>query len=142
MPVDLEIVSPDKLLLSRPVEMVVLPAYEGDMGVLPGHAPMIVLLRGGTIRLYENDEVIESLFVSGGFAEVTPERVTILATEAIPVATVSLAEGDRRLAAAEAEYAAAVAAYDAAGKTDIAGLDAAMDRIQSARAMVESAPAA
>ena len=47
MPVDLEIVSPEKLLLSRPVEMVVLPAYEGEMGVLPGHAPMIVLLTQG-----------------------------------------------------------------------------------------------
>ena len=54
MPVDLEIVSPEKLLLSRPVEMVVLPAYEGEMGVLPGHAPMIVLLRGGTIRRTRN----------------------------------------------------------------------------------------
>ena len=52
MPVELEIVSPEKLLLSRPVEMVVLPAYEGEMGVLPGHSPMIVLLRGGMIRLY------------------------------------------------------------------------------------------
>ena len=54
MPIDLEIVSPEKLLLSRPVEMVVIPAAEGEMGVLPGHAPMIVLLRGGVIRLYED----------------------------------------------------------------------------------------
>ncbi len=134
MPVDLEIVSPEKLLLSRPVEMVVLPAYEGEMGVLPGHAPMIVLLRGGTIRLYENGNVTERLYVSGGFAEVTPERVTILATEAIPVAEVSRAEGDKRLAAAEADYAAA-------DKNDMLTLDAAMDRMQSARAMLEAAPA-
>ncbi len=55
MPVDLEIVSPEKLLLSRPVDMVVIPACEGDMGVLEGHAPMIVMLRGGTIALYEGD---------------------------------------------------------------------------------------
>ena len=134
MPVELEIVSPEKLLLSRPVEMVVLPAYEGEMGVLPGHAPMIVLLRGGTIRLYENGQVTERLFVSGGFAEVTPERVTVLATEAIPVAEVSRAEGDKRLAAAEADYAAA-------DKNDMLTLDAAMDRMQSARAMLEAAPA-
>lgn len=134
MPVELEIVSPEKLLLSRPVEMVVLPAYEGEMGVLPGHSPMIVLLRGGMIRLYDGGQVKEQLYVSGGFAEVTPERVTVLATEATAAADVSRAEGEKRLAAAEAEYAAA-------DKADVITLDAAMDRIQSARAMVEAAAA-
>jgi F-type H+-transporting ATPase subunit epsilon len=132
MPVDLEIVSPEKLLLSRPVEMVVLPAYEGEMGVLAGHSPMIVLLRGGTIRLYDNGQVKERLFVTGGFAEVTPERVTVLATEATDVAQVVKGEGEKRLAEAEAEYAAA-------DRTDVAALDVAMDRMQAARAMVEAA---
>jgi F-type H+-transporting ATPase subunit epsilon len=85
MPVDLEIVSPEKLLLSRPVDMVVIPAAEGEMGVLPKHAPMIVLLQEGTIRLYEGGRVSESLQVSGGFAEVTPSRLTVLADSATPV---------------------------------------------------------
>jgi F-type H+-transporting ATPase subunit epsilon len=48
-----------------------------------------VLLRGGTIRLYEGAQVTERLFVSGGFAEITPSRVTVLADEATPVAAVS-----------------------------------------------------
>jgi F-type H+-transporting ATPase subunit epsilon len=132
MPVDLEIVSPEKLLLSRPVEMVVLPAYEGEMGVLPGHSPMIVLLRGGTIRLYDGGQVKERLYVSGGFAEVTPERVTVLATEAIAIADLVRGEGEKRLAAAESDYAAT-------DKNDVGSLDAAMDRMQSARAMMEAA---
>ena len=132
MPVQLEIVSPEKLLLSRPVEMVVLPAYEGEMGVLVGHAPMIVLLRGGVIRLYDGGTVREQLYVSGGFAEITQERVTVLATEATPLADISRDEGQRRLAAAEADYAAA-------DKEDVVLLDAAMDRIQSARAMLDAA---
>jgi F-type H+-transporting ATPase subunit epsilon len=132
MPVDLEIVSPERLLLSRPVEMVVIPAAEGELGVLPHHAPMIVLLRGGTIRLYEGGRVTDTLFVSGGFAEITPERVTVLANEATPVAEVSRAEGEKRLAAAQSDY-------DAADKNDVPALDAAMDRMQSARAMVEAA---
>jgi len=85
MPIDLEIVSPEKLLLSRPVDMVVIPAAEGEMGVLPQHAPMIVLLQQGVIRLYEGGRVTESLQVSGGFAEVTPTRVTVLADTATPV---------------------------------------------------------
>lgn len=85
MPVDLEIVSPERLLLSRAVDMVVIPAAEGEMGVLPQHAPMIVLLQEGVIRLYEGGRVTESLQVSGGFAEVTPTRVTVLADTATPV---------------------------------------------------------
>ncbi len=135
MPVALEIVSPDKLLLSRPVDMVVLPAAEGDMGVLPGHAPMIVLLRGGTISLYENGSVTDRLYVAGGFVEVTTERCTVLATEVLPVGEVSRAVGEKRLADAEAAYASA-------DKNDVVTLDMVMDRIQSARAMIEAAGAA
>jgi F-type H+-transporting ATPase subunit epsilon len=135
MPVDLEIVSPEKLLLSRPVDMVVIPAAEGEMGVMAQHAPMILLLRGGTIRLYEGTNVTEQFYVAGGFAEITPERCTVLANEAIPVAQVSRAEGEKRLAAAEAEY-------NAADKMDVPALDAAMDRMQAARAMIEAAQAA
>ena len=132
MPIALEIVSPEKLLLSRPVDMVVIPAAEGDMGVLEGHTPMIVALRGGAIDLYAGEQVNERLFVTGGFAEVTPERCTVLANEAVPVADLRRAEGERRLAEAEA-------AYTAADLSDPAVEDAALDRIQSARAMVETA---
>jgi F-type H+-transporting ATPase subunit epsilon len=132
MPVSLEIVSPEKLLLSRSVDMVVIPASEGDMGVLEGHAPMIVMLRGGTIDLYEGDKIVERLFVDGGFAEVTPERCTVLANKAIPIAEVNKADAERRLAEAES-------AYTAADKSDTAVEDAALDVIQSARAMVEAA---
>jgi F-type H+-transporting ATPase subunit epsilon len=101
MPVALEVVSPEKLLLSRDVEMVVIPASEGDMGVLPNHAPMIVLLRGGTISITEGGRVTDRLFVSGGFAEITPERCTVLADEAVPTSELSRAEGERRLAEAQ-----------------------------------------
>ena len=134
MPLDLEIVSPERLLLSRPVDMVVIPAAEGEMGVLPLHAPMIVLLQGGVIRLYDKDQVAEQLFVSGGFAEVTPTRVTVLADDARPIAEVSRATAEQGLTAAEAEYAAA-------DRMDVPALDLAMSRIQAARAMVQAAGA-
>jgi F-type H+-transporting ATPase subunit epsilon len=114
------------------VDMVVIPASEGDMGVLEGHAPVIVMLRGGTIDLYENDRVTDRLFVDTGFAEVTPERCTVLANKVIPLAEVNKAEAERRLAEAEA-------AYEAADKSDTAVEDAALDAVQSARAMVEAA---
>ena len=135
MATDLEVVSPERLLLSRAVEMVVIPAYEGEMGVLERHAPAIVLLRGGTVRLYENGQVTDTLFVSGGFAEVTPDRVTVLADEAWPIAELSRAEGERRLVAAEAEYAAV-------DRANVPAIERAMDRMYSARAMIAAAPAA
>ena len=106
MSIALEIVSPEKLLLSRPVDMVVIPASESDMGVLAGHTPTIVMLRGGLISLYEGDRVTDTLFVAGCFADVTPERCTVLANEVSPVAELNKAVGEQRLA--EAEKACAV----------------------------------
>ncbi len=135
MPTLLEIVSPDRLLLSQPVDMAVIPAAEGEMGVLPGHSPMIVLLQGGTITLHEGGRPTSRLYVSGGFAEITPERCTVLADEAIPVSEVSRRVADARLAEADAVYAAA-------DKTDIPALDAVMGRQRAARAMVAAAEAA
>jgi len=132
----LELVSPEKLLLSRAVEMVVIPAAEGEMGVLPGHSPMIVTLRGGTIRVTDGGRETDRLFVAGGFAEVTPDRVTILADEAVPVAELSKAEAERRIAGAEAAYAQA-----AAGES-VEKRESAMLRLLAMRSMRESAEAA
>src|SRR6202012_2348877 len=101
MPVNLEIVSPEKLLLSRPVEMGVIPATEGDMGVLEGPSPAIVMLRGGIIALYDGDQITDQMYVAGGFAEVTPERCTVLANEVLAPNQLSREEGERRLTAAE-----------------------------------------
>jgi len=121
-------------LLAEPVEMVTLPAAEGELGVLPGHAPMIVLLRGGTVRTWEGGKVVQSLYVSGGFAEITGAKVTVLANAATPVADLSRAEAEKKLAAAESAYAAL-------DRNDMAATLAAMDAIQAARAMVEAAAA-
>ena len=132
MPVALEIVSPERLVLSRPVDMVVIPGSEGDMGVLEGHTPMIVLLRGGVIALYQDDQVTDRLFVAGGFAEVTPDCCTVLAIEAVPVAELRREEGERRLQEAEADLAKIEA-------SDVMAEELALERAQSARALVETA---
>ncbi|UFN46980.1 ATP synthase F1 subunit epsilon [Roseomonas sp. OT10] len=132
---DLELVSPERLLLSRPVEMVTIPAWEGEMGILPKHSPMIVALRGGVIRVQEGGRESERLFVMGGFAEITPTRVTVLADEATPVAEVSRAEAESRLAEAESAYAA-----EANSAPDVR--ERAMERVQAARAMRDAATAA
>ena len=131
MAVNLEIVTPERLLLSRPVDMVVIPASEGDMGVLEGHAPMIVMLRGGVIALYDGEQISDQMYVAGGFAEVTPERCTVLANEVMPTGELTREEGERRLADAEAT----LAQIDAA---DIVAEELALERAQSARALIEA----
>ena len=99
MPVDLEIVSPEKLLLSRPVDMVVIPAAEGEMGVLANHAPMIVLLRGGTIRCTRAMRSPTGCSFPAGLPRSRRNGCTVLANEAMPLPEVSRAEAERRLAA-------------------------------------------
>ncbi|HWL83461.1 MAG TPA: ATP synthase F1 subunit epsilon [Roseomonas sp.] len=133
---DLELVSPEKLILSRPVEMVIIPAAEGEMGVLPGQAPMIVALKGGVIRVQENGSITERLFVMGGFAEITPSRVTVLADEATPVAQLSRAAAASRVQEAEAAYAATTA------ETVPEEREAIMARLLAAREMSMAAEAA
>lgn len=81
-----ELVSPERLLLSAQADMVVVPGAEGDFAVLIGHAPMISTLRPGAIEVYDGDKVAERIYVAGGIAEVTGDRLTVLAEEAIPVA--------------------------------------------------------
>jgi F-type H+-transporting ATPase subunit epsilon len=82
--VQFELVTPERLLVSTMVDMVVVPGTEGDFGVLPGHAPLISTIRPGTIAIYQGRTVvIERIFVAGGIAEVTPERCTVLADEAM-----------------------------------------------------------
>lgn len=81
-----ELVSPERLLLSAQADMIVVPGAEGDFAVLAGHAPMISTLRPGAIEVYDGDKVAERIYVAGGIAEVTGDRLTVLAEEAIPIA--------------------------------------------------------
>ncbi|MFZ4111422.1 MAG: ATP synthase F1 subunit epsilon [Polymorphobacter sp.] len=76
-----ELVSPERLLSSAKVAMVVVPGSEGDFGVLPGHAPMMSTIRPGIIEVYTTEGTTPSARyeIEGGFAEVTPEGLTILA---------------------------------------------------------------
>ena len=84
MPVQFELVSPERLIISTEVDMVVVPGTEGNFGVLPGHSPLISTIRPGTIDIYQGGAVTERVFVVGGIAEVTPERCTVLAEDAMP----------------------------------------------------------
>lgn len=135
MPIELEIVSPARLVLSRKVDMVVMPGYEGDLAAQENHAPMIVLLRGGVISLYDGANVTSRLFVAGGFAEITQNRCTILADDAVPVEDLSADTARRNLQAAEAAWADV-------DKADINARDGVLDLLQSTREAVRVSGAA
>ena len=95
--VEFELVSPAKLLKSEPVEMVVVPGAEGDLGVLPGHSALIATVRPGVIDIHEGGSVKERIFVAGGFCEISPERCTVLAEEAIEVSAIDKVAAQKRL---------------------------------------------
>ena len=79
-----ELVSPDKISFSGEVDQVDVPGAEGDFGVLAGHAPLIALLRPGIMTVYAGGEQTK-LVVLGGFAEVGPDGLTVLADVATSV---------------------------------------------------------
>jgi F-type H+-transporting ATPase subunit epsilon len=96
-PVQFELVSPERLLLSEQVEMVVVPGAEGDFGVILGHSPLISTVRPGVIHIFEGNAVKSRIFVAGGFAEVTGERCTVLAEEAVALEDIDRAAVEQTL---------------------------------------------
>ena len=78
--ISFDLVSPENLIFNDEVGMVIVPGKDGDFGVLPGHSKLMSSLRPGRIMIYsEDNNLLKSFFVSGGFAEVNPEKCIILA---------------------------------------------------------------
>lgn len=106
--VTFDLVSPERLLRSTDVHMVVVPGAEGDFGVLAHHAPFMSTLRPGSVDVYTAEgDTPERLFVSGGFAEVADNRLTILAEDAVAVADVNADDVRAQLADAKEDLAGA-----------------------------------
>ncbi|MEM7122239.1 MAG: F0F1 ATP synthase subunit epsilon [Pseudomonadota bacterium] len=95
--VNFELVSPERLLVSEAFDMVIVPGNEGDFGVLPGHTPMISTVRPGVIDIHDGGKIAHRVFVGGGFAEVTPDRCTVLAEDAAMVDDIDTGDVDRRI---------------------------------------------
>jgi F-type H+-transporting ATPase subunit epsilon len=92
-----DLVAPERLLLSTEAEMVIVPGSEGDFGVLAGHAAGMSTLRVGGIEGSGADAGDVRIFVRGGFAEVTPAGLTVLAEEAVPLSELDAAALDARI---------------------------------------------
>jgi len=79
-----ELVSPERLVFAGEVNQVDVPGEEGEFGVLAGHAPYIATLKPGTLKIYSASGAPQRIVVKGGFAEVGPTGLTVLAEEATP----------------------------------------------------------
>ncbi|MDI2090984.1 ATP synthase F1 subunit epsilon [Commensalibacter oyaizuii] len=133
MSIQLEIISPEEVVLSQNVDMAVLPGLEGDIAAMEGHAPMIFLLRGGVINLYEGDKITQSFFVEGGFAEMKETQCTVLAKEVTKLDALSEEKVRQRLATLEESYKEAAKGKDADKQREL------IEDIQGARVMLELA---
>jgi F-type H+-transporting ATPase subunit epsilon len=103
----LEIVSPEKLVFSGEVEAVAVPGTEGEFTVLKDHAPLIAMMKPGVVVIEEAPAKKLRLFVPGGFAEVAPSGLTILADRALPLAELDAATLDAEVGNVEEEIAGA-----------------------------------
>ncbi len=98
-----EIVSPERLLFAGEVEQVIVPGTEGEFTVMKDHAPLMSTLRPGIVTVEGNDNA-QRLFVRGGFADVAPTGLTILAESAVPVEEFTAARLGVEIQGAKDEY--------------------------------------
>lgn len=103
-PFKFDLVSPERLLLSAEVEQVVVPGSEGYFTVLKGHAPFMSTLRPGVVEVI-NGNLVERIFVRGGFADVNASGLTILAEQAMPVSEINAEVLAREIRNAEEDVA-------------------------------------
>jgi F-type H+-transporting ATPase subunit epsilon len=107
-----DLVSPERVLVSEAVDMVVVPGAEGDFGVLSGHAPVMALLRPGLITTYEGDRPAKRIFVAGGFVEANPKGVIVLAEAADVVGEMTQDQAASLLRDAEEDLQVATSASE------------------------------
>ena len=100
-----ELVSPERLLFTGEVEAVVVPGSEGEFTVLKDHAPLMTVLKPGIVEIDETATKKARLFVRGGFADVSPRGLTILAEHAIPIEELDTAKIEADLKNAEEDVA-------------------------------------
>ena len=100
-----ELVSPARLLFSGDVASVTIPGTEGEMGIYPGHSPVLTTLRPGVVTVTRDGGASERIFVRSGMAEVNPQGLTLLAEVAIPMAEVTADVMAKQISSAERDLA-------------------------------------
>lgn len=99
--INFSLVSPERELYAGDVDQVDIPGTEGDLGILPNHSPLMAAIRTGTIKVYEDGSETE-FFVQGGFADVTPTGLTVLAERAVRLEDVDRSSIEAQITTVEA----------------------------------------
>ena len=94
--ISLEVVSPEKMVMSKTVDMVTISGTEGDFGILPGHAALVSSIRPGFLEI-ENNKETEKMFIGGGFIEVLEDKVSILATEVLSSEQIDISDCEEKI---------------------------------------------
>ncbi len=113
MPLQLDIVTPEKEYASVETSLVEVPGSMGDFGVLPGHAPMISSIREGVVTVHQTGDKRQRYLVMGGVSEVTPERCTVLAEYVEDVSDFNISKAESRVADAKKAHSQAVGEEEA-----------------------------
>jgi F-type H+-transporting ATPase subunit epsilon len=100
-----ELVSPARLLFSGDVASVTIPGTEGEMGIYPGHSPVLSTLKPGVVTVYRDGGSTDRIFVRGGMVEVNPQGLTLLAEVAIPMSELDAAALAKQIKNAEEDLA-------------------------------------
>jgi len=96
--ISFDLVSPENLIFNDEVGMIIVPGKDGDFGVLPGHSKVMSSLRPGRVMVYGEDKnLLKSFFVSGGFAEVNPEKCIVLAESVDEINTIEKAAIEKEI---------------------------------------------
>lgn len=133
--IKVDVVSAEEHIFSGEAELVSLPGTSGELGIMPGHLPLITLIRPGFVRVHvPGEQEPEQIFVAGGVLEVQPEQVTVLADTAVRSKDLDEARAKEALAAAEAARASATGSIEIARiEAEIAALVAELAVIRKLR---------
>ena len=133
--IKVDVGSAEEHIYSGEAELVSLPGTSGELGIMPGHLPLITLIRPGFVRVHvPGEQEPEQIFVAGGVLEVQPEQVTVLADTAVRSKDLDEARAKEALAAAEAARASATGSIEIARiEAEIAALAAELAVIRKLR---------
>ena len=96
--ISFDLVSPEKILFSDKVGMIIIPGKDGDIGALPGHSKLLSSLRPGRVLVYGEDKrIIKSFYVSGGFVEINPEKSVLLAEEVFEISELNKSDIEKQI---------------------------------------------
>ena len=133
--IKVDVVSAEEHIFSGEAELVSLPGTSGELGIMPGHLPLITLIRPGFVRVHvPGEQEPEQIFVAGGVLEVQPEQVTVLSDTAVRSKDLDEARAKEALAASEAARASATGSIEIARiEAEIAALAAELAVIRKLR---------